>query len=85
MHRILCQNAYPNPASSLLHIRLPELAPGQEARLWLSDWAGRRLREARSPGAAELQWDIAGLPAGAYVLGLEAGAASERKVVIIAR
>jgi hypothetical protein len=76
--------AYPNPASSLLHIRLPELAPGREARLWLSDWAGRRLREARSPGAAELQWDIAGLPAGAYVLGLEAGAASERKVVIIA-
>ena len=77
--------AYPNPASSLLHIRLPELAPGQEARLWLSDWAGRRLREARSPGAAELQWDIAGLPAGAYILGLEAGAASERKVIIIAR
>jgi hypothetical protein len=77
--------AYPNPASSLLHIRLPELAPGQEARLWLSDWAGRRLREARSPGAAALQWDIAGLPAGAYILGLEAGAASERKAIIIAR
>jgi hypothetical protein len=77
--------AYPNPASSQLHIRLPELAPGQEARLWLSDWAGRRLREGRSPGAAELQWDIAGLPAGAYILGLEAGAASERKAIIIAR
>jgi hypothetical protein len=85
MHRILCQKAYPNPASSLLHIRLPELAPGQEARLWLSDWAGRRLREARSPGAAELQWDIASLPVGAYILRFEAGSASSQRAIIIAR
>ena len=75
--------AYPEPASGQLNVSL-SLEPSDPAEVGLYDVIGRRVRVARvDSGSPQLQFDVSGLPAGAYYLRLEQGHNSDVRAVTL--
>lgn len=74
----------PAPARGRVAVRFAALAaPGTVA---LFDILGRRVADAPvATGAAEAAFDVAALPAGLYVVRLDAGAASASKTLVVVR
>jgi hypothetical protein len=65
--------AWPNPAPDALHVELLHIPPAG-ARLRLFNWQGQEVsRPELESGVSVLTIDLANLPAGLYLLSLEAG------------
>ena len=72
---------YPNPATDRIHVQL-DLASGADVRL--TNLVGQVLRAERIASAGVVQFDLADLPAGTYVVEvLEAGKSALRTHVVV--
>lgn len=78
----------PNPARGTVRVPVALVEAG-DARLAVTDALGREvavLLDGRQPaGAREVAWDVAGLPAGLYVVRLEAGGRSLSQTLTLVR
>ena len=65
---------WPNPATGAVTVRAAAAGPVR-----LLDAVGREVRAASAVAGADVRWELAGLPAGVYVV--RAGSATRRLVV----
>lgn len=79
--RDLQVRAFPNPASNLLHVQLPEVRGTVSIRLM--DALGRTHWETQRNGETSLEIDVAPYPPGVYLLVVDAGSRRFNQQVIL--